>query len=254
MTTPISALIIENEPQNVRDLKRALARISTEVHLLAVAASGEEGLRQVLEFQPDLIFLDIDLGDMAGFEMLEKLDNRLDRLPAVIFVTGHEEYGVKAFRYHAVDYLMKPVIPEELQEAIGKVMAQKPLSIRQRLDQMDRHVRRLQVQEQLFGIVSRKGTKFVKMANITRIKAEQNRSDFFLVKDQKEQYVNHSIKELHQAFEPYGFLRVSQSNLINIRYLHSVEQHSIKLHGHDELIPISKRYRKEVMNQLRGLV
>lgn len=252
--TTISAIIIEDEQHNVRELTRALSRVESKVDILDQATTGEQAVSMISLHQPDLIFLDVELPDMDGFDLLDQLTNRLEVLPAVIFVTGHDDFGVRAFRYGAVDYLLKPIIPDELGEAIDRVMARSARTWEDRVKSIEKSVTRFMSSTQKFGVASRKGIHFYDLKEIVRIKADQNRSDLFFADGTEVRYINHSIKQLHSKLAGFGFLRVSQSDMVNICYLKSVEQHMISLCHHPNPIPISKRYRKEVMNQLRGLV
>lgn len=250
----ISAIIIEDEQHNVRELTRALSRIDSEIDILDQASSGEQALSMISLHQPDLIFLDVELGDMDGFDLLEELQTKLDSIPAVIFVTGHDGFAVRAFRHAAVDYLMKPILDEELKEAIEKVMSHSPMKLREQVYEISAGINRLQIATQTFGISSRKGIHFIKLQDIVRVNADTNRSDLYLANASPITYINYSIKQLQEMLGPFGFLRVSQSDMINVAHLKTVEEHTISLQHHERPVPISKRYRKEVMAQLRGLV
>lgn len=115
----ITAVIIDDDPFASSHLKTLLRNKTTEVGVLAVANSAEQGLELITKLSPDVVFLDIEMPGMNGFELLRRLPTvNFD----VIFTTSHEHYAVKAIRYSAVDYLIKPIDASELQEAVAKVI------------------------------------------------------------------------------------------------------------------------------------
>jgi two-component system LytT family response regulator len=113
----VRALIVDDEPL-ARSLLGELLAAHDEIEVVGEAANGFEAVKQVGELAPDLVFLDIQMPKLSGFEVLELLG---DPAPAVVFVTAYDEYALAAFEVHAVDYLLKPVEPERLAEAIGRV-------------------------------------------------------------------------------------------------------------------------------------
>ncbi len=109
-------LIIDDERLARQELSSMLSNYS-EINIIDEAKNGEEGIEKIKEHNPDLIFLDISMPGMTGFEMLKKLEN----IPHVIFVTAYDEFALKAFEVNALDYVLKPIDPERLSEAIGKL-------------------------------------------------------------------------------------------------------------------------------------
>src|SRR5574339_894542 len=117
--TMLKALIIDDEPYCCESLATLLERFCPEVKIAATCYSGTEALAAINECKPDLIFLDIEMPYMNGFELLEKI-------PAIdfeiIFTTSYDQYAIKAFRFSALDYLLKPIDREDLQKAVQKVI------------------------------------------------------------------------------------------------------------------------------------
>src|ERR1035437_9615022 len=109
------AILIDDEPL-ARQLLRTLLEPYKEITVVAECADGFEGFKAIQEFEPDLLFLDIQMPRLNGFEMLELLDNP----PAVIFTTAFDEYALKAFESHAVDYLLKPIVKDRFEKAMQK--------------------------------------------------------------------------------------------------------------------------------------
>ena len=114
--TTLKTLLIDDERLAREELKLLLNQYD-EIDIIAEAKNGEEGISKIKELKPDLIFLDISMPGINGFEMLKKLDE----IPKVIFVTAYDEYAIKAFEINALDYILKPVDPIRLNEAIQKL-------------------------------------------------------------------------------------------------------------------------------------
>ena len=113
----MKALIIDDEANSRHTLRNLLARLCPQVEVIAEASSAEEGLQMIQQHQPGLIFLDIEMPGQNGFELLNALQ---DISFEVIFTTAYHEYAVKAFRFSAIDYLLKPIDPDELMSAVKK--------------------------------------------------------------------------------------------------------------------------------------
>src|SRR5215510_5712717 len=120
----IKAIIIDDEKHCLKTLSMLLKEYCPDVQVVEQCDSGENGIEAIKKLKPDLVFLDIEMPHMNGFEMLEKFSE----IPfAVIFTTGYDQYAIKAFRFSALDYLLKPVEPKELIAAVHKVQTQKKL-------------------------------------------------------------------------------------------------------------------------------
>ena len=117
------ALIIDDEPLARMVVKEYIQQYSSQIEVLQECNDGFEGLKAIQQHQPDIIFLDVQMPKINGFEMLELVDNQ----PAVIFTTAFDEYAIKAFEAHAVDYLLKPFSKERFNKAIEKFLAQAPV-------------------------------------------------------------------------------------------------------------------------------
>src|SRR5687767_11348444 len=117
MSAPLTGIIIDDEPLAVKRLRRLMENHAGDVVIVEVAGNGEEGLHIIERLRPDVIFLDIEMPVMNGFEMLK----RLTYMPRIIFTTAFEEYAIRAFEENSIDYLLKPVEPDRLAKAIDKL-------------------------------------------------------------------------------------------------------------------------------------
>src|SRR5437764_1104983 len=115
----LNAIIVDDEPHCCKTLEALLKRYCTEVNVLAINTNGIDALKTIRELKPDLVFLDVEMPKMSGFELLEELPSINFHL---IFVTSYDAYALKAIRFSAIDYLLKPVDREELQRAVQKVI------------------------------------------------------------------------------------------------------------------------------------
>jgi two-component system, LytTR family, response regulator len=244
----IKAIIIEDMPQAVAVLEADLAQYCPEVELIGTAHSVVSGAKLLRSVKPDVIFLDILLGDGTGFDLLEIFPGLNAR---VIFVTASDEFALRAFRYAAVDYLLKPIDPEQLQEAVRRAQAQvrgqhqESLSVlREAIAQPDQLPTRLSLhtQERIF---------VAEIEQIVRCEADGNNTRFVLSSGEK-LFVTKTLKHFEQLLERHDFARVHQTHLVNFRYVRGFEKKDggYLLLKNGELIPVSVRKKAEVMERL----
>src|SRR5262245_61960366 len=129
MNQPFKAIVIDDEPAARRLIKNMLHDHSNVVDIIDEAGNGREAIAKIEQLKPDLVFLDIQMPDLTGFEVIEKLAYK----PNIIFTTAYEQYAIKAFETFSIDYLLKPIKEERLQQSIGKLMqfgkADSPINI-----------------------------------------------------------------------------------------------------------------------------
>ena len=243
----MTAIIIEDMPQAVRMLQEDLEVHCPDVEVIATAHSVVSGAKLLQQSNPDLIFLDILLGDGTGFDLLEifpKLPSR------VIFVTASDEFALRAFRYAAVDYLLKPVDVEQLKEAVARARGRQTESpeslhlLKETLAKPDVLPRRL-------SLHSQERIVMVDIENIVRCEADGNNTRFVLASGEKI-FVTRTLKQYDQMLEPHGFIRVHQSHLLNFQFVQEFQKKEggyLKMKNGD-LIPVSVRKKAEVMEWL----
>jgi two-component system LytT family response regulator len=208
----LKAIIVDDEPDCCESLATLIERFCREVTVSAVCCSGAEALSAIKEIKPDLLFLDIEMPYMNGFELLEKL-------PAIdfelVFTTGYDQYAIKAFRFSALDYLLKPVVREELQKAVQKAMGrfQKPLTeqleiLLQKINQPANLVQRI-------ALPTMEGLKLVPMHSIISCASEGNYT-IFLLKEKQKIVACRPLKEVEEMVADYSFFRVHHSHIVNL--------------------------------------
>jgi two-component system LytT family response regulator len=221
------------------------------VKLLGQAGSMAEGLKVLRELRPDVVFLDIQLGDGDGFSLLEQLGETSSR---VIFTTGLDNFGIRAIKFSALDYLLKPVDPDELVTAVAKLsQEQQKQSISENLKLLAEHLRPAAPASTLkrLALNSSDRVQVVNIADIVRCESERNYTTFFL-RDKKQIVVTKTLKEYEELLEPNGFVRVHHSHLINLEHLKEFVKHDggYALMDDNAHVPVSVRKRDDLMRAL----
>ena len=247
----ISAVLIDDEPNNLANLSRLLALYCPEITVAGEAHDAAAGKEQITLLRPDLVFLDIQMPGTNGLELLQQLPEPSFEL---IFVTAYDQYGIQAVKFSAVDYLLKPIDVSELQTAVRKAAAR--LAARQKNVQLENLLKLLQQQhnkdEHRIALATLKETRFLFTRQIIHCRSNNNYCYFYLDNGEK-LLVSKPIFEFEPLLEPYGFIRCHQSHLVNKRYVKSWlrEDGGSLLLENGETIPVS-RARKEAVLQALG--
>ena len=245
-----TAVIIEDMPAAEEQLRRQLHAHCPEVEILASADSVVQGAKMLRQLQPDLLFLDIELPDGTGFDILDILG---DWSGSIIFTTGLDDQAIRAFQYAAIDYLLKPIDAQLLQQAVQR--ATRLLGYQQQQQQLLREVRRpaAKLPERL-ALHAQDKIQLVEIEHVIRLEAESNYTNFYL-QDQRPILVGKTLKSFANILEEHGFLRVHQSHLVNPAYIRDfikTDGGYLQLKNGDK-IPVSVRRRNLVMVYISGL-
>jgi two-component system LytT family response regulator len=215
----IRTLLVDDEELARSTLKRALVAAPEfdGFEIVGEAANGVEALEAVEEYRPDLIFLDIEMPGFGGFEVIQQLSN----VPAIVFVTAYDEYAVRAFEANALDYLLKPVQPERLRRALGRILQRFTTTAAERSREQDaRMAEVIAVAANRSGplkrLAARRGKRIaiVPLREIIRIEIEDK---LVFAQTAKERLlIEKSIGELEEMLQPSGFLRISRGELVNL--------------------------------------
>lgn len=245
---PFSVIITDDEPGARAVIKRFLTQHFPEIVVAGEASGITEALRLLQEHRIDLLFLDIEMKDGTGFELLDRIS---DLSFNVIFTTAHDEFAVKAFRYNAIDYLLKPIDPDEFAQAVEKAMHHDSSDILQR-----RFAQLLKTtQEKSFDritLATSNGHVFAKTQDITRIETYGNYSFVYLTEGDR-LLVSRNLKEFEEMLPEPDFFRVHQSHIINtafvVKVLKGEGDHAVMKDG--EKIPVSRRRKEDFMNAVQ---
>jgi two-component system LytT family response regulator len=206
------AIVVDDERSGREMLVSLLQRSVPELEVVAVADSVASARTIIREEKPALIFLDIELGDGTGFDLLASLDSvDFD----VIFVTAYDHYAIQALRCAAVDYLLKPVDPEALRDAVTRAMshASTRQSTEQRLQLLFEQIRTPRTER--LALPTSEGYLFVQIADIIRCESSSNYTTFHLLNN-RSIMVSHTLGEYEAILSEHGFFRVHHSSLVNI--------------------------------------
>lgn len=212
----LNTLLIEDNADAAEKLQFLLHKYCTDkIQLLACASSGQEGIAAIETHKPDLVFLDIELGDMTAFEMLERID------PVdfqVIFTTAHDHYAIKAIRYSAVDYLQKPIGREELLAAIGRAEGNPARILREQVSQMARNAQPKTILPEKIALTTSDGLVFKKIRDIVRCESDRMYT-IVIMADGEKLMVSKPMGQLEEILEGQEFFRVHMSHLINMHHI-----------------------------------
>jgi two-component system LytT family response regulator len=250
----LRAVIVEDEMHSRESLKNLLRDFCPEVSLAGAAASIEEALPMIRKEKPGLIFLDIELQTGTGFDLLRQLGD-LDF--EVIFTTAFEQYAIQAIKFSSLDYLLKPIDIDELQEAVAKAMdkhhqEQRKAQLELLLANLDQ--RRTGVQHRIC-LATAEGLEFVEVADILFCEANGSYTTFHL-RDARKVVVSKNLKEYENLLEGQPFLRVHNSFLVNLkevqRYVRSEGGYILMKNGAQ--VSISPRKRDEFLQKMAALL
>ncbi len=210
----LKAVIIDDEPDCVKLLALQIKMYCPQVQVMAGCTSSEDGLLKINELMPDIVFLDIEMPVMNGFQLLEKI-------PVInfslVFVTAYYQFAVKAFRFNALDYLLKPIDGKDLKAAVDKALQQKP-------DVQQLHAMKQQMgagekyHPDKIALPYQNGVTFVEIKNVLYCEADNNYTRFYT--DGGQQYlVCKTLGDIQEVLEERNFLRVHRQYLVNLDHI-----------------------------------
>src|SRR6185436_7593843 len=212
----LRTIIIDDEQDSREALRLAVEKYCTDVELVAVCDNPQEGVESIKTKNPDLVFLDVQMPHMSGFDVLHQFPKMNFE---VIFVTAHNHYAIKAIKFSALDYLLKPVGIDELQAAIKR--ASEKTKTENNTDKYHSFFENIKNKEHGIGKLSvpiLDGLLFIDFENIIRCKADDNYTEIFL-KNKEKIVVSRTLGEIEEMLEGNSFFRVHQTHLINLKYL-----------------------------------
>lgn len=239
------ALIIDDITEARKNLRRDINDWCTEIEIIGEADGVLSGAKEIRKHKPDLVFLDIQMQDGTGFDLLDILGELALK---VIFTTASDAFAVKAFRYAAVDYLLKPIDPDELKAAVNKLKERPPSS--ENLLLLKEQLKGNKTQQRI-ALHTTDKIHVIAIKDIQRCESDGNYTHFYL-KDKSKLLVTRTLKEFDELLSPLGFLRVHQSHLVNL----SEVKEFIKRDGgylvmkDGNAVEVSTRKRQEVIEKL----
>ncbi len=215
----ITAVLIDDDKHLREGLKALLQRYTNQINIVGEAESVKSGVEILELMQPQVIFLDIHLSDGTGFDILEQLKGKTTA--HIVFITAHEQYALKAFKFSALDFILKPVDPEELQNTIIKIkeVVGKSNSF-EHIDLLLENIRKKVDNFKRIALSTSDGIHLFEVTDIIRCESKGNYTEFF-IKNHKPVLISRTLKEYEEILSEHGFERIHQSHLINLSYLKS---------------------------------
>ncbi|MFT6500320.1 MAG: two-component system LytT family response regulator [Crocinitomicaceae bacterium] len=245
-----TAIIIDDIEQARTTIKQDLATYAKDFEVIGEASGVVEGAKLLKKLTPDILFLDIQMQDGSGFDLLDLLS---DISFKIIFITASDAHGIKAFRYAAIDYLLKPIDPDELTEALKK-FRESGINENDKYQFLNDRLKNHNKPNERLALHSQDKIQIVEITTILRCESSVNYTTFFF-QDGQQIVVTRTLKEFGDLLSEQGFFRVHQSHLVNTKhikeYVKSDGGHLIMNDGN--LIPVSVRKRPEVMKMLDSL-
>ena len=246
------AILIDDEISNLENLQTLLEKHCPQVTIMASAQNISDAVDVVEKYSPHLVFLDIQMGEKTGFDVLKLLPKRNFE---VIFVTAYDQYGIKAVKFAALDYLLKPIDIEELINAVNKAEYKLATQIQNlQLDFLLQQLKKPETNVSKIALQMQSEIRYVTLSEIIRCEADNTYTYFFLANSEKI-LVSKSLKEYADLLRPNGFLRTHQSHLVNPKYVKSwlKEDGGVLLLTSGEKIPVSKPNKETVKQALQRL-
>lgn len=211
MTANMKALIVDDERLARNELRRLLENFP-KIEIIGEAANAEEALDLVDKLHPDLLFLDIQMPGKTGFELLTEIEGSV---PDVIFTTAYDEYALKAFEYNALDYLLKPIDPNRLAEAINR------LEEDIRHEEFKRENAKLLTAEDQVFVKDGEKCWFVKLGKIRLFESMGNYVRLHF--DDQKPLILKSLNALDEKLDPHSFFRANRKHIINLQWVEKIE-------------------------------
>ncbi len=248
MTEKLRTIIVEDEELARNLLKSFLARIDS-IELIAECENGFEGVKMINELKPDLVFLDIQMPKITGFEMLELLEHK----PQIIFATAYDQYALKAFDYNAADYLLKPYSQDRLKEAVDKVIER--IQTEGRESDVAEKISDFPKDEYLDRIVVKDRHK-IHIAPVDAVRYIESMDDYVMIYTTEGRWMKQkTMKYFERALNPNNFVRIHRSYIVKVNEIAEIQQYEkesyvVILHDKTKLKVSKTGYKnlKDVLN------
>lgn len=245
----LKALIVDDEALACDMLEYLIARHIPEIGEIKKCTSAVKGIQLVKDFLPDILFLDVQMPFMNGFELLEKIP---EKKFSVIFTTAFNKYAIKAIRFSALDYLLKPVDTDELKIAVQRFINTKTAQSNhsELYKNFIDNLKHKEAGGYKLALNSGNGIVLISPVDILRCEAVSNYTRFYFSND-KPMLVSKTIKEFEELLSSHGFLRVHKSHLVNLSKVKEVTAENYLKLVDNSLIEISRRRKQEVLEALQ---
>lgn len=241
-------IIIDDDQIARKALRHILEKNFEEVQIMAEADSVASGLTLIKEFDPHLVFLDIEMSDGTGFGLLEQLSEINFK---IIFTTSYSDYAITAFKYSAFDYIVKPVTVENVKSTMNRVKDVPVMSEKHRIEALMNNMSRSNNEDTTIAIAEINGYSIIKVKDIIRFEGERNYTRLFFI-DGTCSLISRTLLDFDNLLVPHGFLRIHRSHLISLRNVNRY----LKTDGgvvemiDKTLLPVSAKFKDELLNRI----
>jgi len=244
----VRSIIVDDELKSRESLKILLEDFCENVEVLALCQNVAESITAIEAHKPDVVFLDIQMQRESGFDLLTKIK------PVnfeVVFTTAYSEYAIKAFKFSAIDYLLKPIDIEELKRALYKVEKRLNGNISERLEQLIQNLKPGTSQDYKLALPTSDGLIFIKITDIIYCEASSNYTQIFSV-DGKKHLVSRTLKEYEDLLLEHNFFRIHNSHLVNLGYIKKYVRGDggYVIMTNDVSLDVSKRKKEAFLTRL----
>jgi two-component system LytT family response regulator len=245
----MKALIVDDESPNIENIRTLLQQYCPDVEVMGSAEDIGAAIKLIGTHQPDIVFLDIQIGEQTGFDLLRLLPAKNFE---VIFITAYDKYGIEAIKFAALDYLLKPVLISDLVLAVNK--AREKLMAKEKGKQLDfllSHIKNNDQDAVKIALPQLHEIRYVLVKEIVRCEADNSYTFFYLINGDRI-VVSRSLKEYADMLKPLGFVRTHQSHLVNTLSIMSwlKEDGGVLLLTSGDKVPVSKPNKDAVKRAL----
>jgi two-component system, LytTR family, response regulator len=249
----IKAVIVDDEELGRNVLSNLITRYCPEITIVGTASSSREAKKVIEEVNPSLVFLDIEMPGGSGFELLEQLNNPTF---SIIFTTAYDQYAVKAFKYSALDYLLKPINIEELTNAVKKISTvDSKKHMQSSLQHFIESYNNSGVSKNnKVALPTQEGLVFIDIADIIRCEAD-GKYTYCFIKEGKKLYSTRSLKDFEEQLTQFGFCRIHHAHLISLNHIKNYTKGDggqVTM-ANGDTVTVSKRKKEEFLNRLNKI-
>jgi len=245
----LKVLLIDDEERATDALRLMIEKTIPEIHQVMVCNDSRKAADILHAYKPGLVFLDIQMPHLSGFDLLEKMPNKNFK---IIFTTAYNEYAIQAIRFSAFDYLLKPIDMEELHFSVKRFLESKE-DYRQQYDLLKNIMHNIQVpstDEFRLALPTKEGVHFLQPADIVRCEALGNYTKFYTAGN-KNYVISKTLGDYDTLLAPYHFIRTHKSHLVNKKFISFVDHEGFAVLRDNSKVEVSRRRKEEVMSALK---
>ncbi|MBR9853892.1 MAG: response regulator transcription factor [Algicola sp.] len=245
-------IIIDDEMHCVNVLKNLITKVHPDYKIAGTFCNSIQGLEYLQAHTPDLLFLDIEMPNLNGFALLDKI------LPIdfdIIFTTAYDQYAIRAFQYSAINYLLKPITEKSIVQALSNWEKRRKKTYPEQWELLRHNLKGTVKDLSKIALPTGAGYHIVEIRDIVRCESDNNYTNF-LFDDGNKLLICRTLKEIEEMLQDYGFLRVHQSHLINPQFVKGIlkKDGGTVLMKDDREIPVSRQKRNEINGILESML